>query len=93
MDREPCVDILMASFNGQDYIQEQIDSITNQTYGNWRLYIRDDGSTDGTLTLCNKAAQSDERICVINDKIDNLGFNRNYFRLLTLSTGALRHVL
>ena len=40
------VDILLATYNGEKYLQEQIESILNQTYTNFRLLISDDGSTD-----------------------------------------------
>ena len=41
------VDILMATYNGESYIAEQIDSSLNQSFSEWRLRVRDDGSTDG----------------------------------------------
>ena len=48
------VDILMATFNGELYIEEQINSIINQTYKDWTLYIRDDGSNDDTIKIINR---------------------------------------
>ncbi|MCV5888381.1 glycosyltransferase, partial [Escherichia coli] len=42
------VDIIIATYNGEKYISEQVESILNQTYKNFHLYIRDDGSTDKT---------------------------------------------
>lgn len=45
------VAILMASYNGEQYIREQIDSILAQTFTDWVLYINDDGSTDGTVNI------------------------------------------
>ena len=40
------VDILLATYNGEKYIVEQIESILNQTHKEFRLLISDDGSTD-----------------------------------------------
>ncbi|MFN4174696.1 MAG: glycosyltransferase, partial [Parachlamydiaceae bacterium] len=40
------VDILLATYNGEKYLNAQIDSILNQTYTRFNLLIRDDGSTD-----------------------------------------------
>lgn len=34
--------ILMATYNGEKYLKEQIDSLINQTYMDWTLYIQDD---------------------------------------------------
>ena len=43
------IDILLATFNGIRFLQEQLNSIFNQSYPEWRLIAGDDGSTDGTL--------------------------------------------
>lgn len=48
--------ILMATYNGEKYICEQIDSILAQTYKDWCLYIHDDGSKDGTKEILNQYA-------------------------------------
>jgi rhamnosyltransferase len=39
----------MATYNGKPYIEEQLDSIINQSYKNWILIIRDDNSKDNTI--------------------------------------------
>ncbi len=45
------ISILLASYNGEKYIAEQIESILNQTEQNFRLYINDDCSTDNTFKI------------------------------------------
>ena len=45
------VDILMATYNGEEFIKEQIESILLQDHQNFKLIIRDDGSSDGTLSV------------------------------------------
>lgn len=62
--------ILMATFNGAKYIREQIDSILSQTYPDWTLYVRDDGSTDETLSIVKEYVRLYTSIKIIND--DNL---------------------
>ena len=47
----PKIEILLATYNGEKYVGEQIDSIINQTYHNWILLIRDDNSKDNTLEI------------------------------------------
>lgn len=42
------VNILLSTYNGEKYLSKQIDSIINQTFSNWNLLIRDDGSKDKT---------------------------------------------
>ena len=48
---KPLVSIAMASYNGEKYISQQIDSILHQTYPNIEIVIVDDGSRDGTLEV------------------------------------------
>lgn len=63
------VAILMATFNGERYIEEQLQSLANQTYKNITVYIHDDQSTDGTLEVIRKfAAQSDLKIHIFEDQ-------------------------
>jgi rhamnosyltransferase len=47
------VAVLLATYNGEKYIQQQLDSIINQTYKNIKIYIHDDGSSDNTLKIIN----------------------------------------
>lgn len=54
--------IMMATFNGAEYIKKQIDSIIAQDYTNWKLIIQDDFSTDNTYQIINDYCQKDSRI-------------------------------
>ena len=47
------VDILLATYNAQRYIKEQLDSILNQSFSDWNLIVYDDGSNDDTLSIIN----------------------------------------
>ncbi|WEI19378.1 glycosyltransferase family 2 protein [Acinetobacter proteolyticus] len=60
------VDIAMATYNGEKYIEEQIRSIQQQTYTNWTLCISDDGSSDQTVSLIKQIMESDSRIKLVN---------------------------
>lgn len=57
---QPLISVVMATYNGEKYIIEAIDSILNQTYSNFEFIIIDDGSTDTTATLINN--HTDARI-------------------------------
>jgi glycosyltransferase involved in cell wall biosynthesis len=74
--------ILLAAYNGARYINEQISSIRGQTFADWTLLARDDGSTDGTAELLNAAARQDSRIKVVHDQRGNLGPIGNFGALL-----------
>lgn len=66
---ESLVYILLASYNGEKYIETQLKSLLSQTHTNWCLLIRDDGSTDCTLEIIEKYIKKDARIKII-DEID-----------------------
>jgi glycosyltransferase involved in cell wall biosynthesis len=48
---KPTVDILLATFNGAKYLPELLQSLEDQTFTDWQLIIRDDGSTDDTRAI------------------------------------------
>lgn len=48
------VAIALATYNGEHYLREQLDSFLNQTYTNWICYIHDDGSSDNTIAIINE---------------------------------------
>lgn len=51
------VAIMMATFNGDKYLKEQIESIIGQTVEDWCLFVRDDGSSDSTDTILDEYAE------------------------------------
>src|SRR6266540_3047829 len=80
------LDILMAVFNGGDYVAKQLDSIFEQTYQNWRLLVRDDGSSDGTVILLNQFINvHPDKIKLISTDNPNLGAFRNFSELISHS--------
>lgn len=61
--------ICMATFNGEQYLNEQIESIVKQTFEDWVLFIRDDGSGDRTVEIIKKyCADFPEKIILISDE-------------------------
>ena len=50
--------ILMATYNGEQFIREQLDSLFAQTYTDWTLFVRDDGSTDNTISIIESYQKS-----------------------------------
>lgn len=81
----PVVDILLPTWNGARYLREQLDSLQAQTFTEWQLLVRDDGSTDDTVALLHAAAQDDARIRVL-DSLEpraRLGAAANVSALMT----------
>ena len=76
------VAILMSTYNGHDYIGDQIQSIINQTFQDWKLYIRDDGSSDSTVEIIKNIQKKDKRIVLINDSNGNMGSVKSFFHIL-----------
>ena len=78
------VEILLATYNGEKYLREQLDSILAQTYKDFFITVRDDGSTDGTKDILNEYAENyPDKFRMINTKSDE-SFNsaRNNFAIL-----------
>ena len=76
------VAILMATYNGEKYLREQIDSLLAQTYRDWTLYIQDDGSKDATLDIIKE--YSDERIVLVDVGLTRQGAGMNFMSLLNM---------
>ena len=77
------VAILMSTFNGEKYLPEQIESIIHQTYHNWVLYIRDDGSQDNTVKIIKQFSRDNNNIIFVNEKNDiNVGVFDSFMNLL-----------
>ena len=77
------IDILMATYNGAKYLRPQLDSILKQTCQNWRLLIRDDCSTDETVTIIQEyQAMRPEQIFLIPADKPSGSAQNNFFLLM-----------
>lgn len=81
-DTLPQIDIIMATYNGEKFIEAQIESLLNQTYQNWHLIVRDDGSTDNTVNILYEyREQFPGKISVVESK-GHLGASLSFSELL-----------
>ena len=77
------INIVLSTYNGAKFLAEQIESIQKQTFTDWQLLIRDDGSTDETPQIIKQFVAADKRIKFINaDKRENFGVIKNFFTLV-----------
>ncbi|MGT2847115.1 glycosyltransferase family 2 protein [Streptococcus massiliensis] len=77
------VNILMSTYNGEKFLEQQIESIQQQTFPDWNLLIRDDGSSDATVQIIERFVKQDPRIRFINEAGEgNLGVIKSFHRLL-----------
>lgn len=60
--------IVLATYNGCRFIEEQVKSIQAQTLSDWQLIIRDDGSMDNTVSIVERLMGNDSRIQLIHDE-------------------------
>ncbi|WP_218654191.1 glycosyltransferase family 2 protein [Streptococcus pluranimalium] len=77
------VNIVMSTYNGEKYLADQIKSIQSQTFEDWQLLIRDDGSSDNTPSIIRDMAKRDDRIHFINDgQNENYGVIKSFYHLV-----------
>lgn len=74
--------ILMATYNGEKYLSDQIDSILKQSFTDWTLYIHDDGSTDNTLKIIKKYVEAYPEKIVLIQGSPTGGAKFNFFSLM-----------
>ncbi len=70
--------IIMAAYNGEAYIREQIDSVMNNTYRDFVLYVYDDSSKDKTWEILQECAKEFGDRIVIRKNVPNKGVKLNF---------------
>lgn len=84
MQNNSTIAILMATYNGERYLREQIESIQRQTIKDWTLYIQDDGSTDATNAIIDEIAMNDDRIVRFDIGLSKQGAGMNFMSMLNV---------
>ena len=80
------IDILLATYNGEEFLEEQLESIVAQTHRDWRLIARDDGSADRTPEILQAFRRRyPDKVVVLEDGDGNLGLVQNFSRLMARS--------
>ena len=77
------VQILMSTYNGEQYLREQIDSLLQQAYPEIEILVRDDGSKDSTPDILRDYARRYDNIRIFLE--DNVGVTKSFFELLKRS--------
>ena len=76
-ERKPLVSVIVPVYNVYPYLRDCVQSVQAQSYQNWELLLVDDGSTDGSETLCDEYAAQDARVRVLHKKNGGLSDARN----------------
>lgn len=80
---EPKVNIILATYNGEKYIAKQLNSLLEQTYKNFDIYIRDDGSTDNTVAIIQEYINKNpEKIFFLENKGKNLRCPESFYEII-----------
>lgn len=79
---KPTVHILLATYNGAQFLTEQLNSIARQTHSEWTLTISDDGSTDNTLKLIAQFAERITQPLTVLQGPRQKSPTRNFFHLI-----------
>lgn len=82
------VSVVLCSYNGEGFIEDQIRSIVSQSYPLKEIIVVDDCSTDNTLKIVKQLAKQYSVIAVHQNQF-NLGFNKNFEKALQLATGEI----
>ena len=74
--------ILMCTYNGEDFLGEQLDSIQHQDYKNWTLFVNDDGSQDATLDILKRYQKKWGNQKLHIRKGPQKGFSQNFLQII-----------
>lgn len=74
----PLISVIVPVYNVEPYLRRCVDSILRQTYRNLEILLIDDGSTDGSGTICDEYARQDARVRVIHQKNQGQAAARNH---------------
>ena len=70
MNKTPEISLIMSVYNGEDYLADAVESVLNQTFDNFELIVINDCSTDSTIDILNKYADSDPRVKVYTNEVN-----------------------
>lgn len=84
------VQILMSTYNGEEYIREQLDSVLGQSYPDVDILIRDDGSKDDTYLILKEYEELHQNIQAYQG--ENIGINKSFFELLRESNPEASYI-
>lgn len=71
------ISVIIPVYNKEKYLDQCMESILNQSYDNFEIFMIDDGSTDSSPIKCDKWAEKDTRITVIHKENEGLSLTRN----------------
>lgn len=83
---EPLISIALCTYDGENYLAEQLESLIHQSYHNLEIIIIDDRSSDRTWEILKSFEAQDQRIKLIQNET-NLGYVKNFEKAIYISEG------
>jgi len=80
------VSIALPIYNGENYLEETLESLLAQTYSDFELIISDNASTDRTEEICRSLAEKDDRVRYYRNE-SNVGASENHNMVIPLAKG------
>ena len=85
--KQDTVLIVVATYNGEKFLREQLDSLLSQSYENIAVEICDDGSSDETLAIAEEYCEKDKRFSLHRNET-NQGYVKNFLKALQRSRAS-----
>jgi len=82
-EQSPKIDVLIAVYNGEKFLKQQLESILAQTYKNIEIYISDDKSTDNTLKILSLYQKKYPKKLFYSSNEKNVGLVKNFENLIS----------
>jgi glycosyltransferase involved in cell wall biosynthesis len=86
LSQPPLISVVLCSYNGEAFIEEQLASILNQSYANLEIILADDASTDSTYEILKSYSEKDNRIKLYQRR-ENAGYNINFSEACSRAAG------
>ena len=71
------ISTIITCYNQENFLEETLNSIANQTYPNWECIVIDDGSTDGSAQIVKRRQEEDSRFFYFYQKNAGVSAARN----------------
>jgi len=81
------ISVALCTYNGEKYIEKQLDSILNQTISVDEIVVCDDISSDNTVAILNKFKEKYPNLFSIHINVQNLKSNKNFEKAIHLCSG------
>lgn len=71
------ISVIIPVYNAEKYLEKAVQSVVDQSYTNWELFLIENGSKDESLKIAKEIAEKNEKIQLIEEKNRGVGFARN----------------